>query len=54
MGICSTIIGVSSRSMEAEILKFMEAGLDDYQEKPLDNSKLNSILDKVKHNFISK
>ncbi|AES81690.1 two-component response regulator 24 [Medicago truncatula] len=47
MGICSTIVGVSSRSMEDEILKFMEAGLDEYQEKPLNNAILSSILGKI-------
>lgn len=54
MGICSMIVGVSSRSMEAEIREFMEAGLDDYQEKPLTNAKLSSILDKIKPNFTCK
>lgn len=54
MGICSTIVGVSSHSMEEEIVKFMEAGLDEYQEKPLNKVKLSSILDKIKHNLISK
>ena len=54
MGIRSTIVGVSSHSMEEEIVKFMEAGLDEYQEKPLNKVKLSSILDKSKHNLISK
>ncbi|XP_061341459.1 two-component response regulator 24-like [Gastrolobium bilobum] len=51
MGIRSMIIGVSSRSTEAEIRTFMEAGLDDYQEKPLTIAKLSSILDKINHNL---
>ncbi|XP_019429982.1 PREDICTED: two-component response regulator ARR22-like [Lupinus angustifolius] len=54
MGICSMIVGVSSRSMESEIQEFMEAGLDDYQVKPLTNAKLKSILDKIKPNFTFK
>ncbi|OIW11239.1 hypothetical protein TanjilG_28330 [Lupinus angustifolius] len=49
MGICSMIVGVSSRSMESEIQQFMEAGLDDYQVKPLTITKLSSILHKIKH-----
>lgn len=51
MGICSMIVGVSSRDTEVEIQNFMEAGLDDYQEKPLKSAKLSSILDKIKPNF---
>ncbi|KAE9585509.1 hypothetical protein Lal_00017926 [Lupinus albus] len=51
MGISSMIVGVSSRSMESEIQQFMEAGLDDYQVKPLTKTKLTSILDKINHNF---
>ncbi|KAE9590983.1 hypothetical protein Lal_00023071 [Lupinus albus] len=54
MGICSMIVGVSSRSMESEIQEFMEAGLDDYQVKPLTNSKLRSILYKINPNFTFK
>ncbi|KAK4573339.1 hypothetical protein RGQ29_031343 [Quercus rubra] len=45
MGIRSMIAGVSTNTRERE--KFMEAGLDDYQEKPLTTSKLVSILHKV-------
>ncbi|KAK7245267.1 hypothetical protein RIF29_40105 [Crotalaria pallida] len=51
MGICSMIVGVSSRSMESEIQEFMDAGLDDYQVKPLTNAKLTSILDKINHSM---
>ncbi|AET03172.1 putative histidine kinase response regulator and transcription factor RR-A-type family [Medicago truncatula] len=49
MGISSTIVGVSSHSMEEKeiVVKFMEAGLDEYLEKPLDKAKLNSILHAV-------
>ncbi|XP_012477997.1 two-component response regulator 24 [Gossypium raimondii] len=47
MGIRSVIAGVSSRAMEEEIREFMEAGLDDYQEKPLTMSKLVSIIHKI-------
>ncbi|KAJ4849158.1 Two-component response regulator 24 [Turnera subulata] len=46
MGIHSMIAGVSSRSMEEEVQEFMEAGLDDYQEKPLTTAKLITILHK--------
>ena len=48
MGIESTIAGVSTRSVEAQKREFMEAGLDDYQEKPLTIAKLTSILHKMK------
>lgn len=51
MGIGSMIVGVSSRCTEAEIRKFMEAGLNDYHEKPLNNAKLSSILDKINPSF---
>ncbi|XP_014494988.1 two-component response regulator ARR22-like [Vigna radiata var. radiata] len=54
MGIGSMIVGVSSRSTETEIRKFMESGLNDYHEKPLNTAKLNSILDKMNPNFINK
>ncbi|KAK8611749.1 hypothetical protein V6N13_131791 [Hibiscus sabdariffa] len=47
MGIRSMIAGVSTRSMEREIREFIEAGLDDYQEKPLTMSKLISIIHKI-------
>ncbi|KAE8708120.1 putative Response regulator 24 [Hibiscus syriacus] len=47
MGIRSMIAGVSTRSMEQEIREFIEAGLDDYQEKPLTVSKLISIIRKI-------
>ncbi|XWS76149.1 hypothetical protein CRYUN_Cryun01aG0151600 [Craigia yunnanensis] len=50
MGIHSMIAGVSSRSMEQEIQEFIEAGLDDYQEKPLTMSKLISIIRKINLN----
>ncbi|KAJ9169711.1 hypothetical protein P3X46_017871 [Hevea brasiliensis] len=50
MGIRSTIAGVSTRSMEERVQEFMEAGLDDYQEKPLTSAKLISILHKINHN----
>ena len=51
MGIGSMIVGVSSRCTEAEIRKFMEAGLNDYHEKPLNNAKHSSILDKINPSF---
>ncbi|KAF4378149.1 hypothetical protein F8388_009057 [Cannabis sativa] len=49
MGIESTIAGVSSHSLEENIREFVEAGLDDYQQKPLTFNKLLSILQKVNH-----
>ncbi|GMN50387.1 hypothetical protein TIFTF001_019543 [Ficus carica] len=49
MGIRSTIAGVSSRSVDEDIQEFLEAGLDDYQQKPLTFAKLVSILQKVNH-----
>jgi DNA-binding transcriptional regulator YbjK len=50
LGIRSIIVGVSTRSLEQEIQEFMDAGLDDYQEKPLTSSKVISILHKINHN----
>jgi CheY-like chemotaxis protein len=50
MGIRSIIAGVSANSRDQEKQEFMEAGLDDYQEKPLTTSKLVSILHKVNKN----
>lgn len=50
MGNRSMIAGVSSRSMEEDIQEFIEAGLDDYQEKPLTMSKLISLIRKIKLN----
>ncbi|KAB2602059.1 two-component response regulator ARR22-like [Pyrus ussuriensis x Pyrus communis] len=48
MGIRSTIAGVSSHSsLSEDAQEFIEAGLDDYQEKPLTTAKLVSILQKV-------
>ncbi|CAK7349466.1 unnamed protein product [Dovyalis caffra] len=49
MGIRSLIAGVSTRSLKQEIQEFMEAGLDDYQEKPLTSAKIISILHKIDH-----
>ncbi|XP_024932957.2 two-component response regulator 24 isoform X1 [Ziziphus jujuba] len=49
MGIQSTIAGVSSRSLTDNIQEFIEAGLDDFQEKPLTIAKLVSILRKVQN-----
>ncbi|XP_062147851.1 two-component response regulator 24-like [Alnus glutinosa] len=48
MGIRSLIAGVSACSEEQEKQEFIEAGLDDYQEKPLSATKLASILHKLK------
>ncbi|KAJ7980491.1 two-component response regulator ARR22-like [Quillaja saponaria] len=50
MGIHSKIAGVSTRSMEREVQEFMEAGLDDYQQKPLTIAKLISILHNIGYN----
>ncbi|XP_061341458.1 two-component response regulator 24-like [Gastrolobium bilobum] len=47
MGIHSMIAGVSTRSVEAQVREFMEAGLDDYLEKPLTIAKLTSIIHKI-------
>jgi DNA-binding response OmpR family regulator len=49
MGIRSLIAGVSACSEEQEKQEFIEAGLDDYQEKPLSATKLASILHKLKN-----
>ncbi|KAI6694492.1 hypothetical protein NL676_022202 [Syzygium grande] len=48
MGIRSTITGVSSHSLSKERQEFIEAGLDDYQEKPLTAAKLLSVVSKIK------
>ncbi|KAG7556581.1 Signal transduction response regulator receiver domain [Arabidopsis suecica] len=47
MGIESKIAGVTTRANEGEKQEFMEAGLNDFQEKPLTISKLLSILHKL-------
>ncbi|RDX63127.1 Two-component response regulator ARR22, partial [Mucuna pruriens] len=44
MGINSVIVGVSTHSTRAHIQEFMEAGVDDYLEKPLTSDKLTSII----------
>ncbi|PON51409.1 Two-component response regulator [Parasponia andersonii] len=49
MGIRSTIAGVSSHSSDENIQEFVEAGLDDYHQKPLTFTKLVSILRKINH-----
>lgn len=55
MGIRSIIAGVSSHSsLSEDTQEFIEAGLDDYQEKPLTPDKLVAILHKVNlHVWIS-
>ncbi|KAG6717568.1 hypothetical protein I3842_04G107400 [Carya illinoinensis] len=48
MGVRSIIAGVSTCTRdEREQKEFMEAGLDDFQEKPLTTPKLVSILHKL-------
>ncbi|XP_027349099.1 two-component response regulator 24-like [Abrus precatorius] len=47
MGVDSMIAGVSARAVEAQVREFMEAGLDEYLEKPLTLSKLTSIINKT-------
>lgn len=47
MGIETKIAGVTTRADEEEKKEFMEAGLNDFQEKPLTISKLLSILHKL-------
>lgn len=47
MGVRSTIAGVSTWSSEQRVQEFMQAGLDDYQAKPLTSAKLISILNKI-------
>ncbi|TXG51198.1 hypothetical protein EZV62_023722 [Acer yangbiense] len=49
MGIRCMIAGVSTHSLDQEKQEFMEAGLDDYQEKPLTKTKLVTILHKINH-----
>ncbi|XP_044502360.1 two-component response regulator 24-like [Mangifera indica] len=48
MGVRSLIVGVTTRSLEQEKQAFMEAGLDDYQEKPLTTAKLVQLLDRLR------
>ncbi|CAK8543702.1 unnamed protein product [Lathyrus sativus] len=48
MGIESMIVGASSCYREAEKQEFIEAGLNDFQVKPLTLDVLKSILDVVK------
>ncbi|KAK4488132.1 hypothetical protein RD792_003874 [Penstemon davidsonii] len=47
MGVSSTIVGVTSRSLETETQAFMEAGLDACWEKPLTRAGIISLLDQV-------
>ncbi|KAF8007023.1 hypothetical protein BT93_K1126 [Corymbia citriodora subsp. variegata] len=49
MGIRSTIAGVSSNSVSQERQAFIEAGLDDYHEKPWSVTKLLSAVSVIKH-----
>ncbi|KAK3415273.1 hypothetical protein EUGRSUZ_H00822, partial [Eucalyptus grandis] len=49
MGVKSTIAGVSSHSLSEERQEFIEAGLDDYHEKPLTIAKLVSVVSKIKY-----
>ncbi|KAL3725152.1 hypothetical protein ACJRO7_030206 [Eucalyptus globulus] len=49
MGVKSTIAGVSSHSLSEERQEFIEAGLDDYHEKPLTIAKLLSVVSKIKY-----
>ncbi|KAJ8749515.1 hypothetical protein K2173_025710 [Erythroxylum novogranatense] len=49
MGVRSMIAGISTRAEGEAIQEFINAGLDDYQEKPLTSSKLKSILHKISH-----
>jgi len=49
MGVKSTIAGVSSHSSSEERQEFIEAGLDDYHEKPLTIAKLLSVVSKIKY-----
>ncbi|XP_030549473.1 two-component response regulator 24-like [Rhodamnia argentea] len=47
MGVRSTISGVSSHSLSEERQEFIDAGLDDYHEKPLTNAPLCCRKDQV-------
>ncbi|PKI76812.1 hypothetical protein CRG98_002798 [Punica granatum] len=49
MGIKCMIAGISSHSIGPEKEEFMEAGLDDYHEKPLTVAKLLSLVSKIKN-----
>ncbi|KAJ4967852.1 hypothetical protein NE237_014553 [Protea cynaroides] len=44
MGVRSIVIGVTSHTEEWEIREFIEAGLDEFQQKPLTREKLISVL----------
>ncbi|KAF8402020.1 hypothetical protein HHK36_012971 [Tetracentron sinense] len=44
MGVRSMIVGVTAYSKRSEKQEFMDAGLDDYHEKPLTAVKLISLL----------
>ncbi|PIA45560.1 hypothetical protein AQUCO_01600038v1 [Aquilegia coerulea] len=46
MGVTTRIIGLSSQASEYVREVFMEAGVDDFVEKPLSHTKLASILTK--------
>ncbi|PIA44629.1 hypothetical protein AQUCO_01700311v1 [Aquilegia coerulea] len=51
MGVTSVIVGISSNSMEQNKQLFMNAGLNDYQEKPLCADKLVPILRDIDNNY---
>ncbi|XP_038896434.1 two-component response regulator 24 [Benincasa hispida] len=53
MGVQCGIAGVSSHTKEKKKQEFIEAGLDDYQEKPLTSLKLLSILNNLNLQNIS-
>ncbi|KAE9585508.1 hypothetical protein Lal_00017955 [Lupinus albus] len=47
MGIDSMIAGVSARYIDEHTQEFIEAGLDEYLEKPLNIAKLTSIIHRI-------
>ncbi|OVA02231.1 Signal transduction response regulator [Macleaya cordata] len=47
MGVDSVIVGVTGRYLGMEIQEFIDAGLDEYLEKPLNRAKLIPLLRQI-------
>lgn len=47
MGVRSMIVGITSCDLDYEVKPFMEAGLDECLEKPLNRAKVESVLEKL-------
>lgn len=48
MGVKSLIVGVTACESKSSLQAFVEAGLDEYFEKPLNVAKVENILKRLK------